>query len=82
MFALKVVDGLSAGIEIPLKQGATTSVGRAADAEAGAGFQARQCEDCISAIRRIPRIGERHGVCSLALASSGQITAARVLNHG
>lgn len=33
MFALKVVDGLSAGIEIPLRQNGTVSVGRAADAD-------------------------------------------------
>ena len=33
MFCLKVVDGLSAGIEIPLKQGGTTSIGRAQDAD-------------------------------------------------
>ena len=31
MFALKVVDGLSAGIEIPLRQNGTVSIGRAAD---------------------------------------------------
>ncbi len=33
MFCLKVVDGLSAGIEILLKQGGTTTVGRAEDAD-------------------------------------------------
>lgn len=33
MFALKVVDGLSAGIEIGLRQNGTISVGRAADAD-------------------------------------------------
>ncbi|HEY1098608.1 MAG TPA: FHA domain-containing protein [Myxococcota bacterium] len=33
MFALKVVDGLSTGIEIPLRQNGTISVGRAADAD-------------------------------------------------
>jgi pSer/pThr/pTyr-binding forkhead associated (FHA) protein len=33
VFALKVVDGLSAGVEIPLKQGGVTVVGRAGDAD-------------------------------------------------
>src|SRR3954471_21660498 len=33
MFVLKVVDGLSTGVEIPLKQGGVTTVGRAADAD-------------------------------------------------
>ena len=33
MFALKVVDGLSTGIEIPLRQNGSISVGRAADAD-------------------------------------------------
>jgi pSer/pThr/pTyr-binding forkhead associated (FHA) protein len=33
MFALKVVDGLSKGIEIPLRQNGSVTVGRAADAD-------------------------------------------------
>ena len=33
MFALKVVDGLSTGIEIPLRQNGSVSIGRAADAD-------------------------------------------------
>jgi pSer/pThr/pTyr-binding forkhead associated (FHA) protein len=33
MFALKVVDGLSKGIEIPLRQNGTVTVGRTADAD-------------------------------------------------